>query len=65
MVKQAVLEMFEHLNGAFATLDALPEVVHAVQSHDRKIPVHMGGGDTRCVQGAGAGCRFRVGWQDL
>lgn len=32
------------LNGALATLDALPEVVHAVQSHDRKIPVHMDGG---------------------
>lgn len=32
------------LNGALATLDALPEVVHAVQSHDRRIPVHMDGG---------------------
>jgi len=29
------------LNGALATLDALPEVVEAVQG---KIPVHVGGG---------------------
>lgn len=32
------------LNGALATLDALPDVVAAVQSHDRKIPVHVDGG---------------------
>ena len=32
------------LNGALATLDALPDVVQAVHSHDRKIPVHVDGG---------------------
>jgi (S)-2-hydroxy-acid oxidase len=32
------------LNGALATLDALPEVVDAVRSMDRKMPVHVDGG---------------------
>jgi (S)-2-hydroxy-acid oxidase len=32
------------LNGALATLDALPEVVQAVRSQNRKIPVHVDGG---------------------
>ncbi|KAF2440133.1 L-lactate dehydrogenase [Karstenula rhodostoma CBS 690.94] len=32
------------LNGALATLDALPEVVDAVRSMNRKMPVHVDGG---------------------
>ncbi|KAJ4333613.1 hypothetical protein N0V87_007463 [Didymella glomerata] len=32
------------LNGALATLDALPEVVAAVRSQEKKIPVHVDGG---------------------
>jgi (S)-2-hydroxy-acid oxidase len=32
------------LNGALATLDALPEVVAAVKSQKKKIPVHVDGG---------------------
>ncbi|KAL5381288.1 hypothetical protein DPSP01_007280 [Paraphaeosphaeria sporulosa] len=32
------------LNGALATLDALPEVVDAVKSMNRKMPVHVDGG---------------------
>jgi (S)-2-hydroxy-acid oxidase len=32
------------LNGALATLDALPEVVDAVRSQNKKIPVHVDGG---------------------
>ncbi|KAF2123909.1 FMN-dependent alpha-hydroxy acid dehydrogenase [Dothidotthia symphoricarpi CBS 119687] len=32
------------LNGAMATLDALPEVVEAVRSQPRPIPVHVDGG---------------------
>jgi (S)-2-hydroxy-acid oxidase len=32
------------LNGALATIDALPEVVQAVRSQSRKIPVHVDGG---------------------
>jgi (S)-2-hydroxy-acid oxidase len=32
------------LNGALATIDALPDVVEAVRSHSKKIPVHVDGG---------------------
>ncbi|KAJ4351957.1 uncharacterized protein N0V89_007302 [Didymosphaeria variabile] len=32
------------LNGALATIDMLPEVVEAVRSMDRKMPVHVDGG---------------------
>ncbi|KAH7385864.1 FMN-dependent dehydrogenase [Pyrenochaeta sp. MPI-SDFR-AT-0127] len=32
------------LNGALATIDALPEVVDAVRSQSKKIPVHVDGG---------------------
>jgi (S)-2-hydroxy-acid oxidase len=32
------------LNGALATIDALPEVVEAVRSQSKKIPVHVDGG---------------------
>lgn len=32
------------LNGALATLDSLPEVVEAVRSQPKKIPVHIDGG---------------------
>lgn len=32
------------LDGALATLDALPDVVQAVRGQDRKIPVHVDGG---------------------
>ena len=32
------------LNGALATLDALPEVVDAVRSQNKKVPVHVDGG---------------------
>ena len=32
------------LNGALATIDALPEVVQAVRSQEKKIPVHVDGG---------------------
>ncbi|KAF9732504.1 hypothetical protein PMIN06_012015 [Paraphaeosphaeria minitans] len=32
------------LNGALATIDALPEVVDAVKSMNRKMPVHVDGG---------------------
>lgn len=32
------------LNGALATIDALPEVVAAVRSQDKRIPVHVDGG---------------------
>lgn len=32
------------LNGALATIDALPDVVEAVRTMDRKIPVHVDGG---------------------
>lgn len=32
------------LNGALATIDALPEVVQAVRSQKKKIPVHVDGG---------------------
>lgn len=32
------------LNGALATIDALPEVVQAVRSTNRKMPVHVDGG---------------------
>ncbi|KAH7091955.1 FMN-dependent dehydrogenase [Paraphoma chrysanthemicola] len=32
------------LNGALATIDALPEVVDAVRSQTKKIPVHVDGG---------------------
>lgn len=32
------------LNGALATLDALPDIVDAVKASDRKIPIHIDGG---------------------
>jgi (S)-2-hydroxy-acid oxidase len=32
------------LNGALATIDALPEVVQAVRSQKKKVPVHVDGG---------------------
>jgi (S)-2-hydroxy-acid oxidase len=32
------------LNGALATIDALPEVAEAIRSQSKKIPVHVDGG---------------------